>query len=165
MSLSLLQNARRIVAITLIGIAATATAAQPQSDSRGLPTLAPVVNAVTPAVVNISVITRSPMEDNPLFRDPFFRRFFNLPDRPQREEQAAGSGVIVDAAHGYVLTNHHVIKDAEQAIVTLKDRRQFHAKAGRHRSRHRHRRAADRGAEPHARSSSAIPISCRSATT
>jgi Do/DeqQ family serine protease len=127
-SLSLLQNARRIVAITLIGIAATATAAQPQTDSRGLPTLAPVVNAVTPAVVNISVITRSPQEDNPLFRDPFFRRFFNLPDRPQHEEQAAGSGVIVDAAKGYVLTNHHVIKDAEQAIVTLKDRRQFRAK-------------------------------------
>jgi len=86
------------------------------------------VREVTPAVVNISVVTRSPLEDNPLFRDPFFRRFFNLPDRPQREEQASGSGVIVDAAHGYVLTNHHVIKDAEQVIVTLKDRRQFQAR-------------------------------------
>lgn len=93
-----------------------------------MPTLAPVVNQVTPAVVNISVVTRSPLEDNPLFRDPFFRRFFNLPDRPQRQEQASGSGVIVDAAHGYVLTNHHVIKDAEQVIVTLKDRRQFQAR-------------------------------------
>ena len=94
----------------------------------GLPTLAPLVNQVTPAVVNISVMTRTPMEDNPLFRDPFFRRFFNLPDRPQRKEQAAGSGVIVDAARGYVLTNHHVIKDAEQVLVTLKDRRQFQAR-------------------------------------
>jgi serine protease Do/serine protease DegQ len=95
----------------------------------GLPTLAPLVNQVTPAVVNISVITRAPMEDNPLFRDPFFRRFFNIPDRPQqRKEQAAGSGVIVDAARGYVLTNHHVVKDAEQVLVTLKDRRQFTAK-------------------------------------
>jgi Do/DeqQ family serine protease len=102
--------------------------AQPVADSRGLPTLAPIVNEVTPAVVNISVITRSPLEDNPLFSDPFFRRFFNLPDRPQRREQAAGSGVIVDAARGYVLTNHHVIKDAEQVIVTLKDRRQFQAR-------------------------------------
>jgi serine protease Do/serine protease DegQ len=126
--LNLLHDARRIAAITLIGIASVSTAAQPQTDNRGLPTLAPLVNAVTPAVVNISVITRSPLEDNPLFRDPFFRRFFNLPDRPQSEEQAAGSGVIVDAAKGYVLTNHHVIKNAEQAIVTLKDRRQFHAK-------------------------------------
>ena len=103
-------------------------AAQPATDARGLPTLAPLVNQVTPAVVNISVLTRAPMEDNPLFRDPFFRRFFNLPDRPQRKEQAAGSGVIVDAARGYVLTNNHVIKDAEQVIVTLKDRRSFPAK-------------------------------------
>ncbi|MEQ1775687.1 MAG: Do family serine endopeptidase, partial [Burkholderiales bacterium] len=91
------------------------------------PTLAPLVNDVTPAVVNISVVTRAPMESNPLFRDPFFRRFFGVPERQQRE-QAAGSGVIVDAARGYVLTNNHVIKDAERAIVTLKDRRQFNAK-------------------------------------
>ncbi len=58
-------------------------------------------------------------------RDPFFRRFFNVPDRPQ--ELAAGSGVIVDARQGIVLTNHHVIKNAAQVIVTLKDRRQFPA--------------------------------------
>ena len=102
--------------------------AQPVTDARGLPTMAPLVNQVTPAVVNISVLTRAPMEDNPLFRDPFFRRFFNLPDRPQRKEQAAGSGVIIDAARGFVLTNNHVIKDAEQVIVTLKDRRSFPAK-------------------------------------
>ncbi len=107
----------------------TAYAALPQLDSRGMPTLAPLVNEVTPAVVNVSVITRSPLEDNPLFSDPFFRRFFNLPDRPpQRREQAAGSGVIVDASRGYVLTNHHVIKEAEQVMITLKDRRQFQAK-------------------------------------
>jgi serine protease Do/serine protease DegQ len=101
-------------------------AAQLQTDSRGLPTLAPLVNEVTPAVVNISVITRAPLETNPLAADPFFRRFF--PDRPQRQEQAAGSGVIVDAARGYVITNHHVIRNAEQVIVTLKDRRQLPAK-------------------------------------
>lgn len=104
------------------------SAAQPATDARGLPTLAPLVAEVTPAVVNISVVTRAPMEDNPLFRDPFFRRFFNLPERSAPQEQAAGSGVIVDAAQGYVLTNHHVIKDAEQVVVTLKDRRQFQAK-------------------------------------
>ena len=118
----------RILVVMLAVAWAQVTLAQAPVDGRGLPTLAPIVAEVTPAVVNISVITRSPMEDNPLFRDPFFRRFFNLPDRPQRREQAAGSGVIVDAARGYVLTNHHVIKDAEQAIVTLRDRRQFQAK-------------------------------------
>jgi serine protease Do/serine protease DegQ len=119
-----------ILVILLVAAAAAApvVSAQPATDARGLPTLAPLVNEVTPAVVNISVVTRSPLEDNPLFRDPFFRRFFNLPDRPQRQEQSAGSGVIVDAARGYVLTNHHVIRNAEQIIVTLKDRRQFPAK-------------------------------------
>src|SRR5574341_1222541 len=112
----------------MTAVAAVSHAAQPQTDARGLPTLAPLVNEVTPAVVNISVITRSPLEANPLFADPFFRRFFNLPDRPQRQEQAAGSGVIVDAARGYVITNHHVIRNAEQVLVTLKDRRQLKAK-------------------------------------
>jgi serine protease Do/serine protease DegQ len=103
-----------------------AQAAQPQV---GQTTLAPLVSEVTPAVVNISVVTRSPLEDNPLFRDPFFRRFFNLPDKPPpQQEQAAGSGVIVDAAKGYVLTNNHVVRQAERIIVTLKDRRQFPAR-------------------------------------
>jgi len=118
--------ARLLVVIVSLGTA-HAIAAVP-IDNRGLPTLAPIVAQVTPAVVNISVVTRSPMEDNPLFRDPFFRRFFNMPDRPQRREQAAGSGVIIDSARGYVLTNHHVIRDAEQVTVTLKDRRSFPAK-------------------------------------
>ena len=120
---------RYAIALLLSLASAAASAAQPPVDARGMPTLAPLVNEVTPAVVNISVITRSPLEDNPLFRDPFFRRFFNLPERPaQREEQAAGSGVIVDAGRGYVLTNHHVIRNAERVIVTLKDRRQLPAK-------------------------------------
>lgn len=110
-----------------LGHATLVNAAVPV-DSRGLPTLAPIVDQVTPAVVNISVVTRSPMEDNPLFRDPFFRRFFNLPERPQNREQAAGSGVIIDAARGYVLTNHHVIANAQQVTVTLKDRRQLQAR-------------------------------------
>jgi serine protease Do/serine protease DegQ len=117
-----------LVAGTALSFITAGAAAQPQTNARGLPTLAPLVNEVTPAVVNISVITRSPLETNPLFADPYFRRFFNLPDRPQREEQAAGSGVIVDAARGYVITNHHVIRNAEQVLVTLKDRRQLPAK-------------------------------------
>ena len=115
------------VAAALLPALASAQTPAPV-EGRTLPTLAPVVNQVTPAVVNVSVITRAPMEDNPLFRDPFFRRFFNLPDKPQRKEQAAGSGVIVDATRGFILTNNHVIKDAEQIVVTLKDRRQFPAK-------------------------------------
>ena len=111
-----------------VSLSAHGAEPRPQADARGMPTLAPIVNEVTPAVVNISVISRSAPEENPLFRDPFFRRFFNLPDKPQRQEQSAGSGVIVDARRGYVITNHHVIRNAEQVLVTLKDRRQFPAK-------------------------------------
>ncbi|MCW5729648.1 MAG: DegQ family serine endoprotease [Alphaproteobacteria bacterium] len=92
------------------------------------PTLAPLIEAVTPAVVNIAVISRSPTADNPLLRDPFFRRFFNLPDAAPRPELSAGSGVIVDARRGLILTNHHVIERASEAVVTLKDRRSFRAR-------------------------------------
>ena len=98
------------------------------SSKNGIPSLAPLLQDVTPAVVNISVQTRSAIEENPLFRDPFFRRFFELPDQAARPERSAGSGVIVDAGKGYVVTNYHVIKDAQEILVTLKDRRQFQAK-------------------------------------
>src|SRR3954468_18985727 len=116
--------------LTALGLCATigAGAAQPLPDmgGKGMPTLAPLISQVTPAVVNISIKSRSAAEDNPLLRDPFFRRFFNVPDRPP-QEMAAGSGVIVDARQGLVITNHHVIKNAAQIIVTLKDRRPYAA--------------------------------------
>jgi Do/DeqQ family serine protease len=118
----------RVLAVLLFVAATGAGAHAAKPEARGMPSLAPLVEQVTPAVVNVSVITRSPLENNPLFQDPFFRRFFGLPDAPSRQEQAAGSGVIVDAKRGYVLTNHHVIRQAEQVIVTLKDRRQLPAK-------------------------------------
>jgi len=114
--------------VAALCVVASANAAQPLPDTgrQGIPTLAPLISQVTPAVVNISIKSRSAAEDNPLLRDPFFRRFFNVPDRPP-QEMAAGSGVIVDARQGIVVTNHHVIKNAAQVIVTLKDRRQFPA--------------------------------------
>ena len=94
----------------------------------GVPTLAPLIEKITPAVVNISVATMAPQRHNPLFRDPFFRRFFDLPDgAPVRPQQSAGSGVIVDAAQGFVLSNHHVVAGADSVMVTLKDSRRFEA--------------------------------------
>ncbi len=103
-------------------------AALPFPSTRGgLPSLAPVIEPVTAAVVNVSVRQRSPEEQNPLLRDPFFRRFFGLPDRSQ-QGLAAGSGVIVDARNGYVITNHHVVKDASEIVVTLKDNRRLPAR-------------------------------------
>jgi serine protease Do/serine protease DegQ len=110
------------LAASLVVVAPPAIAQPISADARGLPTLAPMLEKVTPAVVNIAVLVRTP-EENPLLRDPFFRRFFDLPDRPVRPQVSAGSGVIVDAGRGLVITNHHVVKDAQEVVVTLKDRR------------------------------------------
>ena len=93
----------------------------------GVPTLAPILEKVTPAVVNIAVLQASPEEQNPMLRDPFFRRFFGGPAQPE-PQIAAGSGVIVDAKSGYVMTNAHVVKDAREVLVTLKDNRRLPAK-------------------------------------
>jgi serine protease DegQ len=133
---SALQNtaARRVLAIFLslalciTAFAPVALARAPLLDEhRGVLTLAPVLEKVTPAVVSISVQLRAPGTDNPLFRDPFFRRFFGLPDVPERQVMSAGSGVIINAAKGHVVTNHHVVRNAERITVTIKDGRQFAA--------------------------------------
>ena len=94
----------------------------------GLPTLAPILEKVTPAVVNIAVLQQSPEVENPLMRDPFFRRFFGMPQQQAEPQVAAGSGVIVDAKNGYVITNAHVVKDAREIQIALKDNRRLPAK-------------------------------------
>ena len=92
------------------------------------PTMAPLLERVTPAVVNISVTGSVRARSNPMLEDPFFRRFFNVPDQPRTvPRQSVGSGVIVDAGEGYVMTNHHVIKGADEIVVTLQDRRRYEA--------------------------------------
>src|SRR4051812_40120276 len=90
-------------------------------------TLAPVVSRITPGIVGIAVRGRV-REDNPLLQDPMFRRFFNLQQPVERETQATGSGVIVDAAQGYVMTNAHVVENANSIEVTTKDNRRLTAK-------------------------------------
>jgi Do/DeqQ family serine protease len=100
----------------------------PLADGAPVQTLAPVVSRITPGVVGISVRGRV-REDNPLLQDPMFRRFFNLQQQPvERETQATGSGVIVDAAQGYVMTNAHVVENANSIEVTTKDNRRLTAK-------------------------------------
>jgi Do/DeqQ family serine protease len=97
--------------------------------SMAMPTLAPLVKQVTPGVVNISVEGKVEQTQMAFPDDPFFRRFFNLPDQPMEQKyQAAGSGVIMDAQKGYVLTNNHVIDHADKITVTLTDNRRFDAK-------------------------------------
>jgi len=96
-----------------------------QVDGQLLPSLAPVLERVTPSVVNVHTQTRVRVR-SPLMDDPFFRRFFNIPDRPrERISQSLGSGVIVDAQQGFILTNNHVIEGADDISVTLKDGRTF----------------------------------------
>ncbi len=97
-------------------------------DGKQLPSLAPMLDQVTPAVVNIATEGKIQVRLNPLFSDPFFRRFFNVPDQTiERKTQSLGSGVIVDAERGLVLTNNHVIANAIQITVTLRDGRQLEA--------------------------------------
>ncbi len=106
-------------------------AALPAVDSSGktLPTLAPMLEKATPAVVNIATRGRVRIRENPLLNDPFFRRFFDLPQQPrERITQSLGSGVVVDAGKGYILTNNHVIDKAEEIEVTLRDGRKKKAK-------------------------------------
>ena len=105
----------------------------PFVNGQPVPTLAPMIKRVTPAVVNVS--TRGHVDvqqQNPFMNDPFFQQFFggqgfnNAPI--QRQFQSLGSGVIVDAAKGYILTNNHVVENADKITVTLYDGRNYTAK-------------------------------------
>jgi Do/DeqQ family serine protease len=118
-----------ITALLLLLPSAVAAGTLPLPTRDGVPTLAPLLREVTPAVVNISVKVTAPAQQNPLMRDPFFRRFFeDFLDQPrQRPQLSAGSGVVIDARRGFVITNHHVIEAAEEIVVTLKDRRELAA--------------------------------------
>ncbi len=123
-----LRTAGLICAILLLLLPAPAKAVLPAAvDGQPLPSLAPVLEQVVPSVVNIYTETRVQVR-SPFMDDPFFRRFFNLPDVPrERVSRSLGSGVIVDADNGYILTNHHVINDADDIAVTLVDGRSFDA--------------------------------------
>jgi len=105
--------AQRVFLAALLALPAVAAAQLP---AQQVPSLAPMIERVSPAVVNISISGR-------ITDDPLFRRF--LPEQPgrDREVSSSGSGVIVDAERGYILTNHHVIANADRITVTLFDGR------------------------------------------
>jgi len=121
-------------ALALCLLSGTAAAQLPtRAGGQDVPTLAPLVKQVEPAVVSIGTKGTVTAPSNPLMEDPFFRRFFGMPPDQQgpqrrRQVQSAGSGVIVDAAKGYILTNHHVIESAEEIEVILNDKRSLKAK-------------------------------------
>ena len=119
----------RVVAVMLTAWTSLASAQLPTVvGETPVPSLAPMLKRVSPAVVNIA--TRGTIEEqNPLLNYPFFRRFFDVPNTPrQREFQSAGSGVIVDAQHGYVLTANHVVAQAATVQVMTKDGHRLDAK-------------------------------------
>ncbi|MGP0092158.1 MAG: Do family serine endopeptidase [Xanthobacteraceae bacterium] len=126
-------------AIALFGVVvATAELASAQVSPRGTPlalgslpqgvsTLAPLVKKVTPSVVIIAVKGRIAQEQNPLFHN--IPSLFNNPELPaEREIRSAGSGVIVDARQGLVITNSHVLEHADEIKVVLTDGRRLEAK-------------------------------------
>ena len=125
----------RVIILTfLFLLSQTCYAAIPTHDSQGkaLPTLAPLLKKINPAVVNIA--TYSQVNNyNPLLNDPFFRHFFSIPrdqyrPRSEKRQKSAGSGVIVDAKKGLIITNFHVVKGADEIEVSLTDGRTIKAK-------------------------------------
>ena len=117
------------LAATALGSVAISHATLPAAvDGQTLPSLAPMLERVVPAVVNINSKTHVRV-NNPFMNDPFFRQFFGMQNMPrERVEQSLGSGVVIDAGKGYVLTNNHVIDGADDISVTLHDGRTLKAK-------------------------------------
>ncbi len=119
-----------ILPILLLLCAPLTNAALPAFvEGKKLPSLAPMLEQATPAVVNIATRSAGRLTGNSLLDDPFFRRFFDIPElNKERSTQSLGSGVIVSANDGYIITNHHVIKGADEITVTLRDGRELNAK-------------------------------------
>jgi Do/DeqQ family serine protease len=98
-------------------------------DGNSLPSLAPVVERTRPAVVNIATHGHVNVQNNPLLNDPFFKRFFRgLENTPQRREtKSLGSGVVIDAKKGFIVTNHHVVHGADKITITMHHGQQYEA--------------------------------------
>ncbi|MBT8126875.1 MAG: DegQ family serine endoprotease [Gammaproteobacteria bacterium] len=101
-----------------------------KAPDNGVPTLAPMVEKARPAVVNIATTGHVDIKNHPLLNDPFFKRFFEgYNDLPQRKEtKSLGSGVVIDADNGYIVTNHHVVEDAHEIAITMHNGHHLDAK-------------------------------------
>ncbi len=112
-------------------------ASDDEEEPKGLTTLAPMLKKTLPGVVNISVTDTVKIQSNPFFNDPFFKRFFEefhpgfqqpQPQHQEKKVKTTGSGVIIDAKKGYIITNHHVIENADEIFILLHDKRKLAAK-------------------------------------
>ncbi len=119
-------------AIGLAGLGAVlpANAGLPLSvGGQALPSLAPMLEQTMPSVVHIATVGRSSGGAPPTLGDPFLDKFFGIPQHRQKKaERSLGSGVIFDASKGLIVTNAHVVEDAEGIQVTLKDGRSVEAR-------------------------------------
>ncbi len=119
-----------IMLVTAISTSTVFAALPAYADGQPLPSLAPMIEKIRPAVVNIATRGSVDVQNHPLLNDPLFRRFFEgFENMPQRKEvKSLGSGVIIDADAGYIVTNHHVINGADEISVTLHDGQQLEGK-------------------------------------
>jgi serine protease DegQ len=123
------QQVLRVIAVAALTVSIAASAQLPEKvGDTPLPSLAPIIKRTSPAVVNISTKGTIKGSRNPALEDPFLRRFFDVPQRqPDQPFQSAGSGVIIDAKNGYIITNAHVLEKADEITVMLQDDRQIKA--------------------------------------
>ncbi|MGM0633407.1 MAG: Do family serine endopeptidase [Pseudomonadota bacterium] len=124
-----------VLALCCTAMVAAFTHAQSSSNPGGRPSLAPMLEDTTPAVVNIAVIREQRVpEAMRFFNERDLRRFFegrppedDDEEPPVRRSRGAGSGVIIDAEKGYIITNHHVVNEADTVTVGLQDGRELEA--------------------------------------
>lgn len=117
----------RVISLLIYVVAAALLPAR--AEASGL-SLSPMLQRVLPSVVSISVQGKEQDDMDAMLADPFYRKFFGLPDSlapTERNFQVAGSGVIIDAQHGYIVTNQHVVLDANKIEVALADGRHYEA--------------------------------------
>src|SRR5699024_11696452 len=129
MKASIRARSTALLCLFALFMAGAAQAGIPSSMlNKGDPSLAPMLQKVMPAVVNVVVKTKREVH-NPLLQNPFFRRFFDAPEHSEPHYgKAVGSGVIIDADKGLIITNNHVVENAEDITVRLSDNREFKGK-------------------------------------
>jgi serine protease Do/serine protease DegQ len=120
---------RKLILLSLMLFSTASLSNTSNLYSAGVPSLAPMLENVTPAVVNIYTISEVEGKNN-YIDDPFLRKFFNIPEQQQskkRNRSGLGSGVIIDSKKGYIITNNHVIAKAKDIKVKLHDGRELKA--------------------------------------
>ena len=116
-----------ILSSSVQGFSSAPDVSYPLPPNSPVPSLAPMLKNVLPSVVNISTQGTVAVQQHPLMNDPYFRRF--APQMPtERQTQGIGSGVIVDAEKGYIITNNHVIAHADTIFITLHNKQKLTAK-------------------------------------